>query len=180
MDDSFFRYLQLLEIFAFFTGYPIIYAFVAFLKGNAKSKTTFRNTIFILLPFAYATVGLLYMGLQLKKLYPDFTLAHITAEIHNPFLTIWGLLSLLFWIPVLSKKPIISLFHSLVFFFLLVKNFYLQLISATPDNDFIKNYMRVYSDSIIVNIGVLFSLLIISYIIRFIKKKNSVSDKSNI
>ena len=176
MDTNFFKYLQQLEILAFFSGYPIVYAFVAFLKGNTKSKPTIRNTVIILLPFAYATVGLLYIGLQLRKLYPDFTLAHVTAEIQHPFLAIWGLLSILFWIPVLSKKPIISLFHSLVFFFLIVKSFFLQLTSQVPDSDFMKNYMRVYSDSIILNIGVLISLSIIYYIIRFIKKKKSVSD----
>jgi hypothetical protein len=171
MDDSFFKYIQLLEIFAFFSGFPIVYAFIIFLKG--KSKPTIITTLFNLLPFAYAIVGVLYTGLQLRKLYPDYTLTHITEEIQNPFLAIWGLLSLLFWIPVLSKKPVFSLFHSLVFFFILVKNFYLQLISPLPDNDFIKNFMRVYSDSIILNVGVLISLLLIYYINRFIRKKKS-------
>ena len=173
MEGSFFKYIQLLEIFAFFSGYPIVYAFVVFLKGNAKSKPAFRYTIFMLLPFAYATVGVLYIGLQLRKLYPDFTLTHMTAEIQNPFLAIWGLISLLFWVPFLSKKPIISLLHSLVFFYVIVKGYYLQVTSPSPDNDSIKNYMRVYSDSIILNTCVLISISVIYYIFRSIKKENS-------
>jgi hypothetical protein len=171
MDDSFFKYLQQLEILGFFSGYPLVYALVSFIRGSSKSKANIRNTIFILLPFAYATTGLLYIGLQLRNLYPDYSIKHISAEIQTPFFAIWGLLSVLFWFPLLNKKPVFSLFHSLVFLYLLVKNFYLQLSSPVEDRSVLKNYMGVYSDSILLNIGVLIAVVFIYYTIKSLKKK---------
>ena len=173
MDDSFFKYLQQLEILAFFSGYPLVYALVAFFKSTARSKSSIRNRLFILLPFAYATVGLLYVGLQLRNLYPDYSIKHITSETQNLFFAIWGLLSLTFWIPAFSKRPVISLFHSLIFFYLLAKNFYLQLTSIVPDNAVLKNYMKVYLDSIFLIAGVLIVLLFIHSGIRLLRKKSS-------
>lgn len=174
MGENFFKYIQQLEIFAFFSGYPIVYAIAAFIRGN-KLTTGIRNALFILTPFAYAIIGVLYFGLQLKKYYPNYSLAHLAQEIQNPFLTVWAFSSLLFWIPSLNKKPIISLLHGLVFFFVIAKNFYLQFRSPEPDNDVIKNYIRVYSDSILLNSGVLISLLIIYLTIRRIKKKSVIN-----
>jgi hypothetical protein len=171
MGNEMIAYLQQLEILAFFSGYPIIYALVAFIKGNRKATSETRGKLFRLLPFMYTTVGALYLGLQLRKFYPDYTFTRIAAEIQIPFLTAWGLLSLLFWIPVLNKRPAISLLHSLVFFFVIVKNFYFQISGSVPDNDVMKNYMRVYSDSIILNTGILISFLIIYLMIRLIKKR---------
>ena len=171
MGDSFFKYIQLLELFAFFSGYPLIYALIAFIKGNAKRKDDVRNTLFILLPIAYAIVGLLYLGLQLKKFYPDYLLTHIRAGIEHPLLTMWALLSTLFFIPLLNRKPVISLLHSLVFFFFILKDFYMQTTSPVPDPDVLKNYTRVYSDSIILNIGVLLFLLVAYYAGRSIIKR---------
>jgi hypothetical protein len=174
MNDSFFKYIQQLETFAFFSGYPIVYAIAAFIRGN-KLTTGIRNTIFILTPFAYAIVGVLYLGLQLKKYYPNYSLAHLVQEIQNPFLTVWAFSSLLFWMPALNKRPIISLLHSLVFFFVIAKNFYTQIRASESDNNIIKNYIRVYSDSILLNSGVLISLLIIYLTIRRIKKKSVIN-----
>jgi len=174
MGNEMAAYLQQLETMAFFPGYPIVYAFAAFIRGN-KSTTGFRNTIFILTPFAYAMVGVLYLGLQLKKYYPDYSLARIAQEIQDPFLTIWAFGSLLLWIPALNKRPIISLLHSLVFFFVIVKNLFIQLNAPKPDSDVMKNYMRVYSDSMLLNSGVLISVLIIYLTIRLIKKRSAIN-----
>ena len=169
-------YLQQLEILAFFSGYPLLYAIVATIGNAAKSRSSFRYIIFMLLPFAYAIVGILYTGLQLKNLYPDYSFKHIYAEIQIPFYAIWGLLSITFFIPALSKRPVVSLLHSLVFFYLMVRNFYLQLRSPFPDHDIMKNHMRIYFDSIILNIVVIISLSIFYYIIKLMKKKAFVDN----
>ena len=118
--DSFFAYMQRLELLAFFSGYPLVYTVVVFIAGGRPPGNKFKRRMGSLLPFAYALVGSLYLGLQLKNLYPDYSIEYITLTMQQPYLMIWGLLSILFWIPTLAKKTVLSLLHSLVFFFLLV------------------------------------------------------------
>ena len=74
MDNSFFAYLQQLELIAFFSGYPLVYAIILFFTGKPGAVQGFRGRIFKLLPFAYALTGTLYLGLQLRNLYPDYTI----------------------------------------------------------------------------------------------------------
>ena len=120
MDNSFFAYLQQLELIGFFSGYSLLYAATPFIAGNQIVKNNFKGRSVSLLPFAYALVGTLYLGLQLKNLYPHYSVENIRLSIQHPWLTGWALLSVFFWVPFLAKKKVISLLHSLVFFFLLV------------------------------------------------------------
>lgn len=173
MTNEMISYLQQLEMVAFFSGYPFIYAVVAYLKSTAKFNSSIKNSAFILLPFTYAIVGILYAGLQIKNLYPDYSITHITSEIQVPFYVSWALLSLLFLIPFFNKKPLISLLHSLVFFYLIVKNFYVQLTGAKTDKNVLRNFMNVYIDSILLNTAILILLLIIYYAIRFLRRSSS-------
>ena len=117
MDDSFFLYLDRLELMAFFSGYALIYLLIRSLGDTGWIKKMATKNITSFLPYAYALVGILYLGLQLKNLYPDYTWAHIAAANPDPYLKIWGLLSILFFIPALNKKIILSLLHSIVFYF---------------------------------------------------------------
>ena len=174
MGDEMIVYLQQLEILAFFSGYPLVYAIVAFLKGKPKSRSSIKTSAFTLLPFAYAIVGILYAGLQIKNLYPDYSVEHIVSEIQIPFFAGWAILSLVFWIPFFRKKPVISLLHSLIFFYLIVKNFYSQLTNTEPDKHVLGNLMKVYSDSILLNTIILILLLIIYYGARFLRQKSSL------
>ncbi|HWH62209.1 MAG TPA: hypothetical protein VNS50_03010, partial [Ginsengibacter sp.] len=68
MGNSFFIYIRHLELMAFFSGYPLLYAVILFFTGNKRTKRNFKNRIVSVLPFAYAFNGILYLGLQLKKL----------------------------------------------------------------------------------------------------------------
>jgi hypothetical protein len=143
MDNSFFAYLQQLELMAFFSAYPLVYAIVNVLTGHSKKEIFARFPS--LLPYAYALVGVLYLGLQLKNLYPDYSLENIISSVQQPLLTIWALLALLFWIPALAKKPLISLLHSFVFFFFLLKEIFSPLFSPDTDKNILKNEMKVYT-----------------------------------
>ncbi len=80
----------------------------------------------------------------------------------QPYLQIWGLLSILFWIPALGKKAGLSLLHSLVFFFFLVRDLVLQFSSA--DKDIVKNDMKIYTDSLLLNLGALILIVLISFL----------------
>lgn len=165
MDLAFFDYLQRLEMMAFFSGYPLVYAIAFFIAGKQKSKSGLKGKIVSLLPYSYALVGTLFLGLQLNNLYPDYTFENIKLTTQEPYLKIWGLLALLFWIPALRKKPVISLLHSLVFFSLLAKDLFRHTFQSSTDMNIIRNDMKIYSDSLILNLGVLAVVSIFYFLI---------------
>lgn len=169
MDDSFFAYLQRLELMAFFSAYPLIYAVIYVFAGSSKKELP--KKLPPLLPYAYALVGTLYLGLQLKNLYPDYSFENIRHSVQQPFYIIWALLSLFFWIPLFCKKPVISLVHSLVFFFFLVRDLFSQLSSSSADKNIVRNDMKIYTDSLLLNLGALILVTLISLMITRLKKQ---------
>ncbi len=173
-DSGFFAYLQQLELIAFFSGYPLLYALVLSIAGKQSVRNHFKKRLVAVLPFAYALVATLYIGLQLKNLYPDYSLENIQELFAQPFLKIWGILAFLFWIPALSKRPVFSLLHSLVFFFLLLKDL---IIHSASDGDrlVIKNDMKVYTDSLLLNSCSFIAIFLISFIFLQLKDKNKNS-----
>ena len=144
MDNSFFAYLQQLEMMAFFSGYPLIYAVVIVAAGKRPEKNSFGERAAAVLPFAYALVGTLFLGFQLKKLYPDYSFENIRSTMQMPWLVLWGLLSVLFWIPAIGKKKFLCLIHSLLFFFFLVKDLFIQLSASSVNSDTIKNDKNIF------------------------------------
>jgi energy-coupling factor transporter transmembrane protein EcfT len=122
-----------------------------------------------ILPFAYALIGTLYLGLQLKNLYPGYTIENVSHRIQQPYLIIWALMSVLFWIPALPKRQILSVLHSLVFFFIIIKDLFFQLAGVTRDNNIIKNDMSVYSVSILLNTAAYILLALLAFLLTFAK-----------
>jgi len=170
MDSSFFAYLQQLELMAFFSGYPLLYAFIFFIAGNKQSRNNFKTRIVSVLPYVYPLLGTLYLGLQLKNLYPYYSFENIKLSMQQPWLIIWGLLSILFWIPALGKKIYLSLIHSLVFFFFLVRDLFLQLSASAVDKSIVKNDMNVYTNSLLLNFGAFIIIVLISFLFKRYKK----------
>ena len=161
MDDSFFIYLEQLELLLFFPAYPLIYLLIRAIAESSLSKKIFKKNISTLLPYAYALVGILYLGFLLKNFYPDYSFSHISASTKIPALKIWGLLSILFFIPAVAKKPVYSLLHSLVFIFFILRDLYFYLFKNS-DKSLLKNDMSLYTYSILINIGALFLVLAIA------------------
>jgi hypothetical protein len=91
--------------------------------------------------------------------------------VQQPFFKIWAIFSILFWIPALAKKPVLSLIHSLVFFFFLVRDLYFQLTAVSADKNIVKNDMKIYTDSLLLNSGAFVVLVIFYLIIRFKLRK---------
>lgn len=174
MGNDFIAYVQHLEMLAFFSGYPLIYYFVRFLFRKASSKNGRRSDIVSILPYAYALVGTLYLGLLLKNLYPDYTIENLQNRFQQPYLNIWAILSILFWIPAISRKQVLSVLHSLVFFFFIVRDLLLQLTGINHDTNIIKNDMRIYTVSIFLNL-LSFFLLALLYFLFLFRKKHSHS-----
>lgn len=167
MSDSFFSYIDRLQIMGFFVAYPLIYFFSNSILASLKNERLQR--IPSLLPYSYALIGTLYLGLLLKDLYPDFSSSHIDAITHLPYLKIWGLLSLLFWIPKIAQRPIFSLLHSLVFFYFLVKDLYRNSFGLI-DKSIVQNDMRIFTDSLLLNIATLVFIFLISLLYTPIKR----------
>ena len=162
MDNSFFAYLQQLELMAFFSAYPLLYAIINVIAGNSKREVL--KKIPYLLPYAYGLVGILYLGLQLKNLYPDYSFENINLSVQQPVLKIWALLSLLFWIPALAKKPVLSLIHSLVIFFFLLKDLFSYFFMSSTDKNILRNDMKVYTDSLLLNLGAFALIVLLSFL----------------
>jgi hypothetical protein len=173
MDDNFLAYLDRLEILTFFSGYPMVYALILVLAGNQPAKPGIRNKLPSLLPFAYALIGILYLGLQLRNLYPDYSVEHIQQSFQQPYLKFWGLLAILFWIPAISRKKMVSLLHSLVFFYLLVKDLFYEQFQATSfDNNVVKNNMKIYTASLILNLVALVFITVLYWLFTYYNKRH--------
>lgn len=170
MGNSFFVYLQQLELMAFFSGYPLLYAIILFLAVKKLPQNNFRNRIVSLLPFAYALIGTLCIGFQLKNLSLNYSAANVKHLFMQPWLLIWALLSLLFWLPAFSRKKELSFIHSLVFFFFLVKDIVLQITGSSGGREMLQNDMRIYTVSFFLNLGALLLITLLSFVIGFIKR----------
>ena len=171
MGNNFFAYLQLLELMAFFSGYSLLYAIILVSAGNKESANNFKKRVVSVLPLSYALVSTLYIGLQLKNLYLSHLSGNARLAIHHPYLMIWGILAILFWIPLFRKKEGLSLLHSLVFFFILVKDIFMQ-IGSSVDENILKNDMRLFTVSFLLNLAT-FILMGILYFF-FLKNKKRI------
>jgi hypothetical protein len=163
MGNSFFKYVQQLELFGFFSGYSLLYAIIIVFAGDKLSENNFKKRLISILPFSYALIGALFLGLQIKNFYESHLTGNFLQNIYNPFLTFWALLSILFWIPTISKRQFLSLLHNLVFFFLLLKDVIMQIISPMKD-DILKNDMKIYTTSLLLNLGSFILLVLLSFI----------------
>jgi len=166
MNESFFSYLHRLELITFFSGYPLVYALVVSIAGQPSSANSSKKRTISLLPYAYGLVGLLYLGFQLKKLYPDYSPGHITQLMHYWFLTIWGILAIFFLVPSVARKKVVSLLHSFVFFLLLIQDIFSQFINPEIDKSIIRNDMKLYTFSVLINAGSFILIVLIYFLMR--------------
>ena len=175
MNNSFWQYIDRLELLAFFSGYPLVYAAVMVFFGNKKTvRKNLSGILCSLLPYAYALSGTLYVGLLMRNLYPDYSIKNIEAYFDNAYLKIWAILSLVFWVPLFARKPVISLFHSLIFFFFFVKDIFLFNFSE-PDHAMIKNEIKIYSDSLLLNVITFAAMVLLYFLITSIRNKKPIS-----
>jgi hypothetical protein len=171
MNNDFFSYLQQLEAMAFFSGYPLLFAIVMFIAGNEGLRKNRKENLIAGLSYAYGFVGILYWGLQLKDLSPNYSIEHISQSIQQPYLVIWGLCSVLFLMPVFSKITVLSLLHSLVFFFFLLKDIYLQSITASADKNIVRNDMKIYTGSLLLNLSAYALIMLAFHLFSSTKKR---------
>jgi hypothetical protein len=151
MGDNLVAYIERLEYLAFFAGYPLVYTIVNFLAGSGRDQSgRFPGIMIRLLPFAYAFTGTLFLGLVLREAATDAADKNIQHSFHISLLKIWGIGAIVFWIPLTAKKPVYSLTHCLVFFFLILKDIFLGM-STVSGRDLVKNDMRIFMVSFLLN-----------------------------
>lgn len=169
MDNSFQSYLLYLELMIFFSGYPLLYALVSSLSGNGRIVKSGLNLDTMLVK-TYAVTGALYLGLQIRKSYYSNSIQDLT---HPSLLIVFALLSILCWLPFLQKRKIAALLHSLFFFIWLLRSFFLELSSDSPDQHVLSNNMKVYTTSFLLNTVVFLIIWILYYIARRYSGKNT-------
>lgn len=165
MNSSLFSYLQRLELMAFFSGYPLLYLVILAFVGNDPSGNNNKIKFVSVLPFEYAILGSLWLGLQLKNLYPDYSIENIKHSVQLSWLRIWGLSSVLFWIPPLRKKPVLTFLHSVVFFLFLARDLFFRLFNPSADKNIIGNDMKIFTVSLFLNLGTYGLVLLLYYLI---------------
>lgn len=174
MGNDFFLYLERLELMAFFAAYPLVYTLVKVIAGSRSLANSSLPKLTTLLPLAYALCGTLYLGLQLKNLWP-----HLSPEnISNHFSSLlkgWGLLALLFWIPFFYRRPLLSLLHSLVVFLFLLKDLY-QHSTSSANMEVIRNDMKIFTDSLLLNCACFLLVIMLYYFYQFLSKKSKATD----
>ena len=162
-----------LELLAFFAGYPLVFCVVYFFAKKTLQRPAFNNKAVYLFPLAYALIGTLYWGLQLRNWYPDYQIKNIVGNTDYIYLKIWALFAIIFWLPFFFKRPFLSVLHSLLFFFLLLRDIFSQLLFRDQDVLTLRNEMKVYTDSLLLN---LFATVIISVVyLPIIFKKNKAN-----
>lgn len=162
------NYLQLLEILAFFSGYPIIDLLVKYLS-QFKGMQRFTKLALPTLPFTYGFIGLLFLGLQLKTLSISLDL----SRFQHPYLVIWGILSILFLFPIFSKYRNLSLLHSLVFYIVFISKNFFQDYPLEEKSQVLSNYMNIYSISLALNLMLLLLVVLGSFLLQKIKNRSA-------
>jgi hypothetical protein len=172
MIDSFIAYIERLELMAFFSGYPLIYALAHFMAGTGLAK---KNQFSILLlrslSTGYALIGSLFFLFWIREMSIRSGIRNIDVAFSLSPLKAWALLAVFFWIPSIAKRPVYSLIHSLVFFFILFKDLLTGIGSGTGI-EIIANDMKVYTISLILNLISLISCLTASrYLPRLFRRR---------
>lgn len=163
--------MEQLELIAFFSGYSLIYLLIHFLASARQTKNILSERMVSLLPLAYALVGLSFLGYEIKKFVAESSIENIKTLFAGRYLLFWGLLSVLFFIPVLYKKPVLSFVHSLVFFYLVAKDIFSYIFNVV-DLTVLKNAMNLYSKSILLNSLSFITIVFISFLLKRLTRTN--------
>lgn len=173
MHPDFFAYLKRLELMAFFPGYVLWYLVVMTLSERLSLKDTLKSRLRYSLPYSYAFIATLYLGLQIRNIYPDFSAAHV-KQYFGSFLPLqaWAFLALLFWLPGLAKRAGFTLLHSIVFFIVIVKDLvvYFRNTASPEAYDVLRNDMQLFTISLLLNIIAFAAVLVIPFILKTIKR----------
>ncbi len=151
--ESFFAYLERLEVFGFYGGYPLLFVIALIVAGPPAGRNSSKRRLIRSLPYAYALTGTCYAIMIVTGSWPQVD-ATLISTMQEPWLRIWALLALLFWFRPFNRIPVLSLLHSLVFFYFLVRDLLFYSVGKM-DKDLIRKEMKVYGDSLLIILAAL-------------------------
>lgn len=166
-----FTYLARLEVMIFFAGFTLVYAVVKFLAHDSfAGPKSFLANLARMLPYAYATNAVLFIGWMARKQYFEYAAGHSFFEIYHPYLVVWGILALLFWFPLFNKKPILCFVHSFVFLYFILRDIvFFQLGKITKD--MLGNDMNILSHSMLLSVCSLAVVTLFFYLLGIFRKE---------
>ncbi len=173
MPDTLDGYMEWIMLETLFSGYLLVFSLLYIVSAYQGERGFFKRRIMPLLPLTYALMGTIFWGLQLKIGHSYNTFQHFVFSLQYPFLHGWALVSILFWIPFLRKRPILSALHSSIFFGLMVKDMFVESPDKLVDNSSPGNDLKIYSASIGIYVTALLFLLLCSQLIYRIKRENA-------
>ncbi|MGN6249075.1 MAG: hypothetical protein ACTHNG_12040 [Ginsengibacter sp.] len=164
-------YIQKLELFGFFSGYCLLYSLIfSFQKPSNSKAQTLLEKVAKLLPYAYALTATLYAAMIVKNISLNISIRNFKEQFQLPYLQIIALLALLFWIPFFSKRKILSLLHSLVFFTYLLMDIFL-LSQRVEGKELMYNDMKLFTDSLLLNLTTIILVVILHFFFTIYRKK---------
>jgi hypothetical protein len=167
MNETISSYLRELELITFFAGYPLFYVLISAISERPLIKNLSKARIISLLPYSYALIATLYLGLQLNTYFAGTT----NEQLQIPIIVIWALLAILFWIPLLAKRPVLSLLHSLMFLVPIVRDIFL-LVTRSTENDILRNDMKLYTISLVIHFAAFMAVSLFCFLYRSIRMKD--------
>lgn len=178
MGEDLLLYIQRLELMAFFAGYPLVYSLVHFIanlgSGNAGRRL---GKPAALMPYAYALTATLFLGLVFREITMDHQENSNLSSFPIIYLRLWGILATVFWIPAMSRRPVYSLLHSMVFFLLWLLDL-IKGMNEVNGKEMVGNDMKIYTDSLILNFICFGLILALNYFQRrILQKKRSKTEK---
>jgi hypothetical protein len=168
-------YIQKMELFGFFSGYCILYTVIlSFQKPSNSKAQTILYKVGNLLPYAYAFTATLYAAMIIKNISLNISVRNFKEQFQLPYLQIIALLALLFWIPFFSKRKMLSLLHSLIFFTFLLMDIFVQA-QRVEGKELMYNDMKLFTDSLLLNITMLVFIVIIYFFFITFRKKRDIT-----
>ena len=158
--NSFFNYIDKLELIAFFSAFPLFYfLIISFYSKPLILKFKFLKLLPVLVSMTYATMTVLYLGMKLNQWYLQSLISHIQIDYFTIlfFLKLWVVLGLLFFFHFFQTKPILALAHSSIYFLILLIDFF-QYYHHQIQAEVFHNEMRLYIIGFFAN-SILFSIL---------------------
>lgn len=160
---------------AFFAGYPLVYSLVYFIANLGSGIASRRpRKAAALMPYAYALTATLFLGLVFREMKMNHQENSDLSSFPILYLRIWGILAIVFWIPALSRKPVYSLLHSMVFFVLWLLDL-IRGMNAVNGKEIVGNDMKIYTDSLILNSLCFGLILAFNYFQRRILQKRKIN-----
>ncbi len=172
MFGGFTIYIEWVELESFFSGFIVIWLIAQAFGHFAILPQKLNGSIRKSLPLAYAIIGTLYLGLQLRNSWYDQTFLPLFPGYEYYFLKAWALLALLCWIPFFRKHSIFAVLHSSVYFFVMARDLVIAYTREYDDSSRTSNDWKIFAASVGLNLVLTLIILFLSHLLDFLRRRS--------